>query len=124
MVERAKSRKGVGQKPKCRSRCFLTKIKMKTLKQISNQISNENLIPSEIESLLKKEFDWINFEEQMPELGTIVFTKRKIAISGKLFKTVISHGQCVMNKFTNKPWINDFDFIGGYDVFWKPVDYI
>jgi len=58
---------------------------MKTLKQISNQISNENLIPSEIESLLKKEFDWINFEEQMPELGTIVFTKRKIATGGKSF---------------------------------------
>ena len=128
MVERAKSRKGVGQKPKCRSRCFFKPINinyMQTIKQIASQISNENLISSEIEDLLKKYLNWINVEHEMPELGAEVLIKKTIELGGTNKKIVTTNAKCILNQFTGKPWFLDLQFTGnGVVTHWKPILYV
>ena len=85
---------------------------MQTIRQIASQISNENLIMSEIENLLKKYLDWISVDFEMPELGTEVMIKKVIDQGGGHKKIVITNGKCVLNKFTNKPWFIDLHFTG------------
>ena len=98
---------------------------MQSIKQISCQISNENLISSEIEELLKKYLDWISVEVEMPELNTEVLIKKIIHLGGNNNKTVISNARCVLNKFTDKPWFTDLQFTGnGVVTHWKPIVYV
>lgn len=97
---------------------------MQTIKQIASQISNENLISSEIENLLKKYLDWIPADVEMPELNTEVMIKKVIDQGGGHKKIVITNGKCVLNKFTNKPWFIDIHFTGnGVTTHWKPIIY-
>lgn len=98
---------------------------MQTIRQIASQISNENLITSEIEDLLKKFLDWVNVEHEMPELGTEVMIKKTIELGGGHKKIVITNARCVINTFTNKAWFNDLHFTGnGVVTHWKPIIYV
>ena len=98
---------------------------MRTIKQISSQISNENLISSEIEDLLKKYLDWIDVAHEMPELGAEVMIKKTIEKGGGYKKIVITNARCVINTFTNEKWFNDLHFTGnGVVTHWKPIIYI
>ena len=98
---------------------------MQTIKQIASQISNENLISSEIENLLKKYLEWIPVEVEMPELNTEVLTKKVIHLGGNNNKMVITNARCILNQFSNKPWFSDLQFTGnGVTTHWKPIIYI
>lgn len=97
---------------------------MQTIKQIASQISNENLIRSEIENLLKNYLDWISVDVEMPELNTEVMIKKVIDQGGGNKKIVITNARCVLNKFTDKPWFLDLHFTGsGVPTHWKPLIY-
>ena len=97
---------------------------MQTIKQIASQISNENLIRSEIEDLLKKYLDWISVEHEMPELGDIVLVRRTIYPGENHKKIVFITAKCVLNKFTGKPTFSDLQPpVLGVDTHWKPIQY-
>ena len=98
---------------------------MRTIKQISSQISNDNLITSEIEILLKSFLDWIPVELEMPEIGAEVMVKKTINLGFNNKKTVITNARCVINKFTDKAWFNDLHFTGnGVVTHWKQIIYV